>query len=182
MTRIGIVCFCLTVLSGPLYTVGGYSAISNTVSQLGAQHTVHNYIMIAGFIILGGALAFDGVKHYATTLLPFILFGGFMGLAGLFPHKPLDPAVSFNTTIHSTHATLAAAAGVAITAGFIWQGVLSLATRQKLICFYLAIVCVVFPILMLQYPIYQGIIQRLMYLQVFIWLWIYYPSKIRKGQ
>jgi hypothetical protein len=32
-----------------------------------------------------------------------------------------------------------------------------------------------FPILMLSFPKYQGIIQRIMYLQILGWIWIKYP-------
>ena len=52
MTKISILLFALIVLLGPIYTVKGYSAISNLISELGAQKTENNYIMIVGFLIL----------------------------------------------------------------------------------------------------------------------------------
>ena len=54
LTRIGIAIFTLSVVLGPLYTVPDYSVVSNLISELGDQHTQNNFIMIIGFIALGG--------------------------------------------------------------------------------------------------------------------------------
>ena len=45
-TKVGIIVFALAVLLGPLYTVDEYSIVTNLVSELGAQHTPNNFIMI----------------------------------------------------------------------------------------------------------------------------------------
>ena len=175
LTRIGISIFAITVVLGPLYTVSDYSSISNLISELGAQQTKNNFIMIAAFLILGGTIAFDGLKSFQISLLPFILFGLAMAVVGVFPHKPLDASLAYNATYHNVHGILASVAGTMITVGFIWQGFRT-KKKQKLICFYMALVAVVFPVLMLSYPNYQGIIQRAMYLQILGWLWIKYPE------
>ncbi len=69
-------------------------------------------------------------------------------------------------------------AGISITIGFVWQGVLSKQIASKLICFHLAIVCFAFPVLMLKIPEYRGLVQRLMYVQVLGWIALQYPEKI----
>jgi len=173
-TKIGITVFALTALCGPLYTVNDYSIVSNVISELGAQHTQNNFIIIIGFILIGGGILIDGIKHFRVSLLPFIFFGLAMSIVGLFPNKPLDSSLSFNSTYHNLHGIIAILAGTAITVGFIWHGFITKG-KQRIICFYLAGVSLGFPILMLSFPKYQGIIQRIMYLQILGWIWIKYP-------
>jgi len=176
ITRISIIVFAIVVLAGPLYTVDNYSNIANLISELGAQQTKNNFIMIIGFLVLGLGILIDSYKKMSYPIIPFALFGIFMGMAGIFPHKPIDSSISYNHTFHSLHSLSATFAGISISIGFIWQGVLSLNKNQKLICFYLAIACFIFPMLMLSMSDYQGILQRIMYLQVFAWLWIMFPA------
>jgi hypothetical membrane protein len=175
ITRIGIIIFAIAVLFGPIYTVVDYSVVSNLISELGAQHTKNNFIMIIAFFILGGSIAFDGIKNFQISLLPFIVFGLAMAVVGVFPHKPLDPSLEYNQTYQKLHGLIASIAGTAVTVGFIWRG-LQTEKRNKLICFYMAIVAIVFPVLMVSFPKYKGIIQRAMYLQILGWLWITYPN------
>ena len=175
LTRIGISLFAVAVVLGPLYTVPDYSTVSNLISELGAQHTQNNVIMISAFVILGATIALDGIKRFQLPALPFICFGLAMGVVGVFPHKPIDVSVAYNPTYHNLHGIIASVAGTALTIGFIWQGV-RMRGGQRLICFYLALVSVLFPVLMLSFPEYQGFIQRLMYIQVLGWLWVKYPK------
>ena len=175
LTRIGIAIFTLAVVLGPLYTVADYSVVSNLISELGAQHTQNNFIMIIAFIALGGCIAIDGSRPFRLALLPFILFGLAMAIVGIFPHKPLDTTINYNSTFHDIHGIMASIAGTVITIGFIWQGFRNKGS-QRMVCFYLAAVAIVFPLLMLKIPDFQGIIQRLMYLQILAWLWMKYPN------
>lgn len=175
LTRVGIATFTLAVVLGPLYTVAEYSVVSNVISELGAQQTRNNFIMVAAFAVLGGCIAIDGIKTFQRALLPFILFGAAMAVVGLFPHKPLNADLHFNSTIHDIHGIIAGVAGTVITVGFIWQGIRNTG-RQRVVCFYLAFVAVVFPVLMLNFPTFQGIIQRVMYFQILGWLWVAYPN------
>jgi hypothetical membrane protein len=178
MTKISILLFAAIVLLGPIYTVKDYSVISNLISELGAQETQNNYIMIIGFLILGLGIIVDSIKHMSYSVTPFMLFGIFMIAVGISPHRPIDPIIEYSTLVHELHGIFATLAGVSITTGFIWQGIKSKQAKSKGTCFYLAIVCFVFPMLMLAWNDYQGIIQRLMYLQVFIWMWMMFPDNI----
>lgn len=173
-TRAGIMIFAVAVALGPVYTVDGYSVISNLISELGAQHTENNFIMIIAFAILGVSISVDGIKNFQNSLLPFIFFGAAMAIVGFFPHKPIDTAAAYSSAMHNLHGIVASTAGTAITAGFIWQGFRA-KKNQRVICFYMALVSVVFPLLMLSFPSLQGIIQRIMYFQILSWIWVKYP-------
>jgi len=175
LTRVGIAIFTLAVVLGPLYTVTEYSVVAHLISELGAQHTQNNSIMVIAFAILGAGIVIDGMRTFRAVSLPFILFGVAMAIVGMFPHKPIDTSLIYNPTYHNIHGIIASAAGTVITVGFIWQGFRTHG-RQRTVCFYMALVAIVFPLLMLYFPNLQGAIQRVMYLQILGWLWMKYPK------
>ncbi len=178
-TRIGIAVFVLAVAAGPLYTVSGYSSTSNLISELAAQHTQGNYIMAAAFIALGAAIVFDGSRSFERPLLPFMAFGCFMCLAGVFGHRPISPGVAYNALAHDAHGALATAAGISISVAFIWQALRQGSVGYRVLAASLAIACFALPLGMLAMPAHQGAIQRLMYVLVFLWLWFHYPRHSR---
>ncbi|MBK6981562.1 MAG: DUF998 domain-containing protein [Betaproteobacteria bacterium] len=178
-TRLGIAIFAVAVITGPLYTVAGYSATANLISELGAQNTPCNYLMSLAFIALGAGIVADAVRSFHRALVPFAAFGLFMALVGLFGHKPIDPAVPYVAWAHAAHGALATAAGISITVAFAWQGFRQPGAGKRIVAAALAALCLALPLAMLALPEYQGAIQRVMYLLVFQWLWLYYPSGTR---
>jgi len=178
-TRAGILIFTATALAGPLYTIEGYSPVRNLISQLGAQNTQNSIVMIVGFLALGVGIVADGIRHFCKTMVPFIAFGMSMALAGLLAHKPILPAASYSESAHLVHSALATLAGISITVGLLWQSVLTATLPSRLMIISLATLCVALPLCMLAMQEIQGLIQRMMYLALFVWLWIYYPGKIK---
>ncbi len=177
-TRIGILLFAVATLAGPWYTVEGYSSVGNVISQLGAQNTQNNFVMVVGFLTLGIGIATDGIRKFRRPVFPFVIFGLFMALAGLLAHKPLKPAVEYSEVAHQAHSALATLAGISITVGLLWQALLATAFRSRAIITTLAMLCFALPLCMLAFQEVQGLIQRIMYLLVFAWLWVYFPGKI----
>ena len=177
LTRLGIAIFAVAVVAGPLYTVAGYSAMANLISELGAQNTQRSYLMAAAFVALGAGIVADGLSKFHRTLVPFIVFGSFMVLVGFFGHKPINPHAPYTAWVHTAHGTLATAAGIAITVGFAWQSFLQPWAGKRVAAALLAVVSLALPLAMLSFPAYQGAIQRIMYFLVFSWLWVYYPPR-----
>lgn len=178
-TRVGIVLFVLAVAAGPLYTVPGYSITENLISELAAQNTPGNWIMAVAFVALGAGIIADGARRYSRQLAPFMAFGAFMALVGLFGHKPTAADVPYIAWVHSTHSALATAAGFCITIAFAWQALRQPSWSQRLFAGVLAVVCVALPLAMLSYPAVHGAIQRIMYALIFVWLWANYPGNPR---
>lgn len=174
-TRAGIVLFVLAVAAGPLYTVPGYSAVGNLISELAAQNTPRNILMSGAFVALGVGIAVDGLRPFAPAQAPFIGFGVFMALAGLFGHRPISSGVPYAEWVHTAHSALATAAGISITVAFVWQAVRQPSLVRRAVAAALAVLCLVLPLTMLSFPAVQGAVQRLMYLLVFTWLWLHYP-------
>lgn len=176
-TRLGIAIFAVAVVAGPLYTVPGYSAVGNLISELGAQNTPRNYLMSVAFVALGAGIVADGLRSFHRALAPFIAFGFFMALVGFFSHKPINPAVPYATWAHTAHGALATSAGIAITVGFAWQSFRQQGLSRRVVAALLAVASLALPLAMLSWPAYQGATQRLMYFLVFLWLWVYYPPR-----
>ncbi len=177
LTYFGILAFVVAVIAGPLYTVSGYSPVRNLISELSAQNTQGNWFMSAGFIALGLCIAYDGVRAFSVQQLPFIAFGIFMLLAGLFSHRPIAPEAPFVQWAHTVHSALATAAGISITIGLAWQAGTQQSLLQRVIAGALAIVCLAFPLAMFRFPEVQGLVQRAMYVLVFAWLLHSYPLR-----
>lgn len=175
-SRIGIIAFSAAVLAGPWYTDAGYSVIGNLISELAAQKTMNNFIMVAGFLALGLGIVADGVRRFQYSAVPFIAFGLFMALAGMFGHKPIAAAVPYSDLAHKAHSVLASLAGVSITLALVWHALRNGIRSRRLAALSLALLCVALPLSMLGFPAIQGLIQRFMYLLVFVWLWLYFPS------
>ena len=176
-TRLGIAIFVAAVAAGPLYTVPGYSPVANLISELGAQNTPRNYIMVIAFAALGICIVADGVRTFHRALFPFVAFGLFMALVGLFGHKPIDPEIPYVASAHTAHVGLATAAGISITVGFAWQAFRQPGPYRRTAAALLALVSLMLPLAMLAFPAYQGAIQRVMYFLVLLWLWVFYPQR-----
>jgi hypothetical protein len=131
--------------------------------------------MMTAFVIFGGSLILAGIQTFVPANLPIIAFGLFMLLAGVFGHKPITPGIPYQPTIHTIHSMLASTAGICITLAFIWKSFDGDSIGFRLSSAFLAILCIVLPLLMMLFPNVQGLIQRLMYACVFAWLWFFYP-------
>ena len=59
-SRIGILVFAAAAIAGPWYSVEEHKPVSNLISELGAQNTQNNFVMIGGFLVLGSGIAVDG--------------------------------------------------------------------------------------------------------------------------
>jgi hypothetical membrane protein len=176
LTRAGIVMFSAAALAGPWYTADGYNVVSNLVSELAAQRTKNNFVMVAGFLSLGLALIADGLRRFQAPAIPFMAFGLFMALAGLFGHKPMTPSLPYSELTHTAHSILASLAGISITVALVWHAARAEPRWRRVVALTLAILCMALPLAMLGLPEFQGLIQRLMYLLVFLWLWRFYPG------
>jgi hypothetical membrane protein len=175
------VIFVLVVAAGPLYTAPGYSAVANLISELAAQNTPRNFLMSGAFMALGAGIVVDGLRPFSRARAPFVAFGIFMALAGLFGHRPITAGVSHVEWVHGVHSALGTAAGIAITIAFAWQALRQPTPAGRIVAGVLAVLCFALPLAMLSFPAVQGAIQRLMYLLAFAWLWLFYPGQLRGG-
>lgn len=177
-SRLGILVFVLAVLAGPLLTAPGYSPVANLISELAAQNTPHRWLMVAGFLALGAGLLWDARRHLRGPGAAVAAFGLFLGLAGLFGHKPITPGVPYNPTWHEVHGLLGTLSGIAITVAFGWQAWRESTARPRAIAAVLCVLGLALPLAMLALPAWQGLIQRAMYALFLAWLWVHAPGRL----
>ena len=87
--------------------------------------------------------------------------------------EDLTPAL---LSAHTAHSTLASLAGVSIIVALVWHALRSGVRSRRFVALLLAVLCVALPLSMLGFPAYHGLIQRFMYLLVFLWLWRYFHA------
>lgn len=177
MTKIGIIIFSIAILAGPFYSVPEYRLVSNTISELGAQQTPHNFFAIFGFLAFGLGIVLDWVRQPSRQTLPFMLFGLSMMIAGIFPHKPLGIGTPYNEVVDSIHSGAATLGGLFITLGFLTESVRTTSNKRRVITLALATLCFFLPLGMFSLPNLQGILQRIMFASVFLWFWFFFPEQ-----
>lgn len=181
LTRGAVVLLTVAVLFGPWYAPAMYSPVSQVISELAAQNTQGNRIMATTFVLVGLAIAADGLlsagqDHLPWQEVPFVLFGLCFAAAGLFGHRPYVDALPWNPTAHTIHSILASVSGTALSIGLGWQSFVARARLYRWWTGGLAAVCLLFPLLMLLWPSLQGVTQRLMYaLVLWGWFWPFHP-------
>ncbi len=170
LIRFSLLITTSTIIFGPLYSEPQYSWIKNTVSQLGAQSTKNNWIMIMGFVSLGISLFIKTIYSRKLKLIPFGLFGLFFALSGCFPHQAWIVGRPSHEILHRMHQIMANLSGIAITMGHLGYALTTKQKRERIVSLILAATCVVFPLLMIHFSDFMGIIQKSMYGLTFLWI------------
>lgn len=157
----------------PFFSLPGYSLVTHTTSQLGAQSTPNAWVMNATFILLGASSIIAGWKvlqPYFLVKVFLIAFG--MGLvgSGIFHHTPIDetlPADLYNDKIHSAFATITGIAFTILAVGgsFVMDSIFG-----RYFSLFIGIAAALLSYSMFQYPSYMGLLQRTMLILSFGWM------------
>lgn len=174
--RFGICVCVIAIIFGPLYSEPEYSFLRNSVSQLGAQNTKNNWVMVLGFITLGVTLSWEAFLLRSSKWIAFGLFGLCFALSGLLPHESWINGRESTAWMHSGHQMMANLSGFFICVAHLVFGLTSQRLIQKWISYGLSFSCILFPLAMFQFPAIMGLIQKTMYALTFIWLWWQLPK------
>ena len=157
----------------PIYSFPGYSIIANTTSHLGAQGSPNAWIMNLTFILLGITSLWIAIQS-KIRLYQVVgsMFGLSLLLTGVFKHGALIDGyttVLLEDQMHSVFATTTGISFVilAFSHGFMSKG------KQRWIGIILAIAASLISLGMAMMPPYMGILQRLMFILSFSWLFFY---------
>ncbi|TAA71753.1 DUF998 domain-containing protein [Planococcus salinarum] len=155
----------LAIISFP-----GYSILSNTTSHLGAQGSPYSWIMNIFFISLG-LMAI--LVTYSTRIRYHQVVGAVFGLSliltGVFPHAPLVDSVPVNHLQDQIHSLSATSTGFSFTLLAAGHGFISTGP-QRIAGIVMAIVAVIISIAMGIFPAITGLLQRVMFVGAFGWL------------
>lgn len=148
----------------------GYSILSNTTSHLGAQGSPYSWIMNIIFISLG-LMAIR--VTYSTRIRYHQVMGAIFGLslvaAGFFQHAPLVDSVPVNQLQDRIHSLFATSTGFSFTLLAAGHGFISTGP-QRTAGIVMAMVAVIISIAMGIFPAISGLLQRIMFVSAFGWL------------
>jgi len=160
----------------PAFSFPGYSILSNTTSHLGAQGSPYSWVMNIIFIGLGIAAI---QVTYSTRIRYHQIVGAVFGLSlmstGLFHHAPLLDSVPVNQLQDQVHSFFASATGFSFTLLAAGHGFISTGP-QKNAGIIMAFVAIIISIAMVIFPAIMGLLQRVMFVSAFGWLFFYMES------
>ncbi|MBL4662339.1 MAG: DUF998 domain-containing protein [Flavobacteriaceae bacterium] len=162
----------LTAFILPSFSSEGYSTIHNSLSELGAQSTPGNWIMNSVFIMLSIVTILLGTKVLRRFWIPLYLLFFFaisLGLTAIYKHAPIS-GMRFLEGEHITHSIFSMITGVAFSAYCIAIVFTISKSIDKALAFFMCCLAIGLSLLMVSFPQYQGVFQRILFITAFGWL------------
>ncbi|MFC4714208.1 DUF998 domain-containing protein [Planococcus dechangensis] len=155
------------------FSFEGYSILSNTTSHLGAQGSPHSWLMNIIFIALGATTIWvtcqSKIRYHQII---GAAFGLSLIMTAFFHHAPLIDAVQTDPFQDGVHSFFANATGFSFTLLAMGHGFISCG-MQRYVAFGMAAVAIIISIGMMAFPDIMGLLQRIMFLSAFGWLFFY---------
>ena len=156
-----------------LISFEGYSLLSNTTSHLGAQGSPNAWVMNFVFMCLGIMSIWitlsSNIRFYQVV---GTIFGLSLILTGVFRHAPLTDSTQFNLFHDQLHSIFASATGFSFTFLAAGHGFMS-HKWQRIGGVVMAVVATLIPLGMMALPAFMGLLQRVMFVSAFGWLFFY---------
>lgn len=156
----------------PFFSSESYAITQNSLSELGAQATPGNWIMNLVFILLGVVTVLLGTKVLKRFWFPLYLLYFFalaLGLSAIYKHAPIDD-VFFWEREHLLHSIFSFLAGTSFSAYCIAVMFIIKRRVEKASAILMFCLAIGLSLLMLQFPEYKGIFQRVLFITAFGWL------------
>jgi len=164
----------------PFFSASGYSIVTNTTSQLGAQNTPNSWIMNLTFVLLGLACIWESVNYLKTywinkTLL--IVFGLGLIFTAIFQHAPIDLNLPYDLLKDQLHSFFASLIGFSFTAFSFSATFIESTRKRKIIAFLMGFIASGLSFLMFSLTEYTGIWQRMMFIISFAWIIFFFKRR-----
>jgi hypothetical protein len=170
-----LVASAMALATAPALMPASYSWVAHTASESAAQGVAGAWLARAGFLALGlGVLALSGTARQLWGWRAVGLhatFGVLMVATAVFSARSWEPHVAFDVTedmLHSVAATamgFAFAFGVVAVAWRIWRDAGRLRWRDATA----VVASVVFPLAMMGFEGYAGLLQRPIFVVAYLW-------------
>ena len=181
----GILVLIAAMVLAPLFSHPDYSSISHTTSELAGQNMPNAWIMRAGFALYGLAAlaaALGRLRDAPLLHLPVALFGlGLIG-AAIWSAMPIDPALGGDLTEDTLHSVCASGLGFAFAAATAARLFLPGGRVTDWLSWAGLVASVALPLAMIQWPEFDGAIQRVLFGLSALWLWRCYGSSARERE
>jgi len=161
----------MTIL--PIFSFNEYAIIKHTTSHLGAQGSPNAWVMNIMFIVLGSTSIYISIKTKVRfhQLVGFLFGIGLIG-AAFFRHAPvinLNAGRLLEDQIHSICASLTGVSFVLLSIGHGWMH----KDHQRIVSFIVGVIATFISIGMMMFPEVMGILQRIMFVTAFYWLFFF---------
>ncbi len=163
----------LVMFGLPFFTAEGYSIISHTTSQLGAQKTPNSWIMNFTFALMGLTSIYAGWTHYSKYWLNKLLlvcFGISLVLTAIYSHAPINPTLTFSIREDELHSLFASTTGFSFTILAISTGFTKKSKSEKLLPIIIGVLATILSLMMFTIGSFMGVWQRLIFITSFGWL------------
>ena len=157
----------------PYFSFEGYSMTSNSLSDLGAQATPGNWAMNTVFIMLAIVTAWLASKTLRPYWLPLYLLYFFsisLFFTGIYQHAPIDTEMLLWEREHITHSVFSIITGFSFSVYCLIIALRLKKAKEKASAFIMLVLAVSLSLLMLNFPEYKGVFQRILFLTAFAWL------------
>ncbi|WP_344925449.1 DUF998 domain-containing protein [Aquimarina addita] len=157
----------------PFYTAPGYSIISHTLSELGAQNTPNNWMMNFVFILLSFITLIHGFKilgNHPLQIIVLFIFCTSLLLTGIYLSAPIYRRLPFDSFQDEMHSIFSTTTGVSF---FIYCLVISYIARwrkQKILAIIVGITTFILSYSMFIHAPYSGLYQRGIFIIAFGWI------------
>jgi hypothetical membrane protein len=166
----------------PYFSAEGYSILSNTTSQLGAQNTPNAWIMNITFGLLGLACIWEAIrylKHYWFQKILLIIFGVGLIFTAIFQHAPITEGVPYNLLEDQIHSVSASIVGFSFTLFSFSVAFIEKTNRRRIIALFMGLLATGLSLLMFSVTDLAGVWQRLMFTASFAWIIFFFACEKR---
>jgi len=157
----------------PSYSAPGYSIISNTLSQLGAQNTPNAWIMNFTFVFLGIGSIISGWRYFegfAFQRLFLILFGISFTLAAFYNHAPINTITQFKISEDGWHSYFIFITGLTFIILTVSSSFIPEKQADKILAIVAGVSVLFLSVLMSKAIQTAGVWQRLSFIILFGWM------------
>ncbi len=172
-----IVClsiFVAIIFILPRFSFEGYSITLNRISQLGGQCHPYAWVMnIFGFMLMGIGivLLYTKIPLHIISKILVMIFGLAMIAVGFFQHEPVagyGVADAFESMMHSVIANVMGIAITLFAVNLVFDK--KAGKNYRLLAFAAAVISSLLSLMMVVFPDYYGLFQRIMFISILGWL------------
>jgi hypothetical membrane protein len=156
----------------PGFSSEGYSKVQNSLSELGAQATPGNWIMNLVIILLSMVTILLGTKVLRQFWVPLYLLYFFaisLFFTAIFKHSPITNSI-FLEREHIAHSVFSLITGTAFSGYYIAVAFMIKRPVERAAAIFMFCIAVGLSLLILEFPEYKGIFQRILFITAFGWL------------
>ena len=163
----------IVAFTATLYSETAMTVVETSLSELGAQQTKGNWIINTAFAAMSMATLIYGsyaLKRHWMPLIVLYFFGISFGMTAIYPLAGMDEALHYNYTHDALHHLFSILSGfgfVLLCISLFFKIQDDMHILQTTLVLGIAII---FSILPMTFPEYNGLFQRFLFLICFGWL------------